>query len=108
VPPEVFRGQPPLTDADVPAVLELQRAARNGAAVSPRKTAEIAARHGTTPERMAFANAKLMSGLILLEPGGLSREELARRTGTPLALPDETELEVARRAAPGLKLAMGN
>ncbi|MDR1313854.1 MAG: hypothetical protein LBQ12_09195 [Deltaproteobacteria bacterium] len=93
--PSIFEGQEPLTQKDVPAALDALREMTKDNP-DPQALMMIALSHSITPQRLSFISAKFMTGLALLMPEGPSREDMAREAGTPLAVPDDSELEVIR------------
>ncbi|MDR1315101.1 MAG: hypothetical protein LBQ12_15780 [Deltaproteobacteria bacterium] len=103
---EAFRGQAHITEADVPAALELIRAMREDA--SAEEVAAVGLRYGYDEARVAFVATKFSTGLMMLaEDNPLSREEVAAMTGSPLGVPTPAELEVIRGALPQIKAGWG-
>ncbi|MDR1081379.1 MAG: hypothetical protein LBQ79_10570 [Deltaproteobacteria bacterium] len=97
IPQELFQNQAPLTAADAPAAVEFMQRQEQGA-MDLDAIVELAGKHRMTPERLFFVSAKFMCGILLLPPSPMSREDVSAQMGSPLALPDETELEVIRTA----------
>ncbi|MDR1042082.1 MAG: hypothetical protein LBR80_18315 [Deltaproteobacteria bacterium] len=96
---EIFDDQPPLSEADFPAVVELLTLL-SAPDVDPasRQDAfqEVADKHKTTVRRLTYAYLKCTIGLTSLLLGGLSDADVEQIAGSPLAAPTEAELEVVR------------
>ncbi|MDR2612855.1 MAG: hypothetical protein LBG06_08530 [Deltaproteobacteria bacterium] len=104
LPEELFHGQAPVTEADVPAALELLRANPENS------TAEtfygVGQRHGLDPRRTDYVAVKFLTGVLALT-AGMTRDQVAMQFGTPLAYPTDGELEVVRGNLPAIKSALG-
>ncbi|MDR1313857.1 MAG: hypothetical protein LBQ12_09210, partial [Deltaproteobacteria bacterium] len=98
IPDEVFVGQPPLTEADVPGALELFRAITTDP--NPQTLMDIGKRHGFDEHRVAYVTTKFGTGLLIVTPGGMTKDQAAEQIGNPLAVPTDSELEVIRGALP--------
>jgi hypothetical protein len=94
----LFRRQPPLGESDMPAALEAVRqlAAPSAEGLEGKILEEIAAAHGTTPERVAFARAKCLAGAAEIKAGELPDAEAEAAMGSRLASPSPEELEIVR------------
>jgi hypothetical protein len=93
-PDEIFRTQPPVTEADVPAALELLAAI---SADSDRAgLTAIGKRHGLDEARTVYVYTKFSAGFLLLEPAPMSEDAVAEQTGSRRFLPSADELAVMK------------
>ncbi|MDR1042081.1 MAG: hypothetical protein LBR80_18310 [Deltaproteobacteria bacterium] len=105
LPDEIFRNQHPITAADVDAAVDIIKiSSRNPSEEDMRA---IATKYGYDDLRLAYISTKFMAGMLLLIPAGLTADQVAEQFGTPLALPDDAELEVVRAALPRLMESTG-
>ncbi|MDR1314269.1 MAG: hypothetical protein LBQ12_11395 [Deltaproteobacteria bacterium] len=101
-PPKTYENQPPLTDADVPALTEFLIDLDG----NTRRWDEIVAKYQLEETRIAYLVNKYIGGLWLLDPNsGFTEESLAQAMKTPLAVPTAEELEVIRRNSPQIEAA---
>ncbi|MDR1037936.1 MAG: hypothetical protein LBT40_15640 [Deltaproteobacteria bacterium] len=93
--PAVFEGQPPVTEKEVPAAVEYLLTSAGGGPTEA-ELRSIVRRHGISEERLTVVTAKVMAAVIMLAPGGRTRDGTAELMGTPLAVPSDAELAVIR------------
>ncbi|MDR1037942.1 MAG: hypothetical protein LBT40_15670 [Deltaproteobacteria bacterium] len=99
VDPQVFESEPPLTQSDVPAVMDVLKAiASEPQAPDFERLAAIAGEHGVSVQRLAYLTTKFQLGVRLLLDEDTSREDLLRQGEPEVLMPDDAELEVIRGA----------
>jgi hypothetical protein len=105
----ILKDQPPMTEAEVPAVVEAIRFMNSPAAMDPRgpeALGELANRYGMTPQRLEYVRLKTSLGVTIIVAGGLTDEEIVSVAGTALARPTPEELEVIRAHMDEIRAAM--
>ncbi|MDR1036521.1 MAG: hypothetical protein LBT40_08110 [Deltaproteobacteria bacterium] len=104
-PGQIFGGgQPPVTEADVPAGLELLAAIHADSERS--ELTAIGKRHGMDEARTVYVYTKFAAAYLLLEPGSLPEETVAESLGSRNFLPTPAELDVMRAHAAEIHAAL--
>ncbi|MDR3154657.1 MAG: hypothetical protein LBW85_10420 [Deltaproteobacteria bacterium] len=102
---EVLTGQPALTEAEIPAALELLKAGQSQDSANQAMSTVIE-QHGITQERAMYLVTKLLTFLDLSVQPNVSPGEVAARFGSPLALPTPEEVETLKPHAREIFAAM--
>jgi hypothetical protein len=101
-PASVFRGQPPVSAADIPLGVAMYAYLGTNPSGYDTDAYELAGLLGYTPERAAFVLARFRIGIryIIMNTEDTvdeARSSIARRFGTPLAVPSDEEIQYIDR-----------
>ncbi|MDR1042080.1 MAG: hypothetical protein LBR80_18305 [Deltaproteobacteria bacterium] len=106
LPPEVFAGQKPVTEADLDLAVDLIARGREGNATAADMET-LAKRHKVEePFRAAYVAARFGAGILMLRQGA-TPEQIQEFYGTPLAVPSDEELESIRAMLPRIEARLG-
>ncbi|MDR1036903.1 MAG: hypothetical protein LBT40_10110 [Deltaproteobacteria bacterium] len=90
----IYRNQKPMTQAEIPVVMELARF--HFGTLSEWEAMHMANSFETDEDRLAYLTAKVEVALQLLGPDPPSEADVVKARGTRLALPTAFELELIK------------
>jgi hypothetical protein len=93
--PAIFQGQPTLTPEEMPAALEMLRAAASESAADA-DYAPVALERETALPRLVCYMSRFLTGAAMPKPSERPAGKIPRMARTPLAVPSCSELEIMR------------
>jgi hypothetical protein len=106
VPPEeIFKDQPPLTEAE--ALVGVEILAISATDAGPEVTGPIGERAGMDQRRVIYVTSKLMAA-FMMSAINMTPQAVAEHFGSPLVIPTDEELVIANRHVEALKTLLDN